>query len=89
VQLPDEVVQDVRNRLHRVGGQVRALERMLDEGRECRDLVGQVSAATKALEQIGFRLVAAGLQYCAENPEEAEASGYPMEAMQRMFMKLA
>ena len=89
MQLPDEVVEDVRKRLHRVGGQIQGIERMLDEKRECRDVVTQISAATKALEQAGFRLVAAGLSYCVENPEEAEASGYPLEALQKMFMKLA
>jgi DNA-binding FrmR family transcriptional regulator len=89
MQLPDEVIGDVRKRLHRVAGQIDGIERMLDEGRECRDVVSQISAATKALEQAGFRLVAAGLTYCVEHPEEAEADGYPLEAVQRMFMKLA
>ena len=89
MRLPDEVVDEVRKRLHRVGGQLQGIERMLDEGRECRDLVTQISAATKALEQTGFRLVAAGLTYCVEHPEQAEAEGYPLEAVQKMFMKLA
>lgn len=89
MQLPDEVVEDVRKRLHRVGGQIQGIERMLDEQRECRDVVTQISAATKALEQAGFRMVAAGLSFCVENPEEAEATGYPLEAVQKMFMKLA
>jgi len=89
MQLPDEVIEDVRKRLHRVAGQIDGIERMLDQGRECRDVVSQISAATKALEQAGFRLVAAGLTYCVEHPEEAEADGYPLEAVQRMFMKLA
>jgi DNA-binding FrmR family transcriptional regulator len=62
---------------------------MLEEGRECRDVVTQVSAATKALEQVGFRLVASGLVYCVENPESAAADGYPLDEVQRMFMKLA
>jgi DNA-binding FrmR family transcriptional regulator len=62
---------------------------MLDEGRECRDVVTQISAATKALEQAGFRMVAAGLAYCIENPEEAAADGYPLDEVQRMFMRLA
>jgi DNA-binding FrmR family transcriptional regulator len=89
MQVPEEVIEDVRRRLHRVTGQVRAVERMLDDGRECRDVVTQISAATKALEQAGFRLVAAGLTYCIENPEEAAADGYPLDEVQRMFMKLA
>ena len=60
VQLPDEVTAEVRNRLRRVAGQVQGVERMLDEGRDCKEIVAQISAATKALEQAGFRLVAAG-----------------------------
>ena len=89
MELPQDVIEDVRKRLHRVVGQVQGVERMLDEGRECRDVVTQLSAATKALEQAGFRLVAAGLVYCLENPEDAEAAGYPIDAVQKMFMKLA
>ena len=89
MQLPDEVVAEVRTRLRRVAGQVQGVERMLEEGRECRDVVTQRSAATKALEQAGFQLVAAGLTYCIEHPEEAKADGYPIDAVQKMFMKLA
>ena len=89
MQLPDEVVDDVRKRLRRVAGQVQGVERMLEQGRECRDVVTQLSAALKALEQAGFRLVAAGLAYCVENPEQAEADGYALDSVQRMFMKLA
>ncbi len=89
MQLPDEVIDDVRKRLHRVSGQLAGIERMLDDGRECKEVVTQLSAATKALEQTGFKLVAAGLTYCLANPEEAEATGYPLEAVEKMFMKLA
>ncbi len=88
MELPADVVSDVRTRLRRAAGQVQAVERMLAEGRECRDVVNQLSAATRALEQAGFKLVAAGLAYCVEHPEQAEADGYPLEAVERMFMKL-
>ena len=89
MQLPDDVVDDVRTRLHRVAGQLAGIERMLDGGRECKDVVTQISAATKALEQAGFKLVAAGLTYCLTNPEEAEATGYALDVVEKMFMKLA
>ena len=88
MELPVEVVDDLRKRLRRAGGQVQAVERMLADGRECRDIVTQLSAATKALEQVGFRLIASGLTYCIEHPTEAEASGYPLDEVQRMFTKL-
>jgi DNA-binding FrmR family transcriptional regulator len=88
MEFPDEVLDDVRKRLRRAAGQVQAVERMLDDDRECRDVVVQLSAAIKALEQAGFRLVASGLSWCAANPEEAEADGYPLAEVERMFMKL-
>jgi len=89
VELPDDVVDDLRKRLRRADGQVQAVERMLAEGRECKDIVTQLSAAISALEQTGFRLIASGLTYCIQHPEEAEASGYPLDEVQRMFTKLA
>jgi DNA-binding FrmR family transcriptional regulator len=89
MEIPEDVVADVRTRLRRVAGQVQGVERMLEEGRECRDVVTQLSAATKALEQAGFRLVAAGLTYCVSEPDKAEADGYPLAEVEKMFMKLA
>ena len=89
MELPPDVIDDVRKRLHRVSGQLAGIERMLDEGRDCKDVVTQMSAATKALEQAGFKLVAAGLTYCIANPDEAKATGYPLDVVEKMFMKLA
>jgi len=89
MELPSDVVDDVRKRLRRAAGQVQAVERMLADGRECREVVTQLSAATKALEQAGFKIIAAGLTYCIEHPEQSEADGYPLESVERMFMKLA
>jgi DNA-binding FrmR family transcriptional regulator len=89
MELPDEVVEDVRKRLRRVAGQVQGIERMLGEGRECRDVVTQLAAVSKAIDRAGFKLVAAGLTYCIEHPEEAEKTGYPLPTVERMFMHLA
>lgn len=89
MELPDEVTAEVRKRLRRVAGQVQGVERMLEDGRDCKEVVAQISAAAKALEQAGFRVVAAGLTYCLEHPAEAEAEGYALDSVQKMFMHLA
>lgn len=89
MQLPESVVEDLRKRLRRAEGQVRGVEAMLAEGRECRDVVTQLSAATKALEQVGFRLISSGLVYCLEHPKESAASGYSIDEVERLFTKLA
>jgi DNA-binding FrmR family transcriptional regulator len=88
MEIPDDVIADIRRRLHRVSGQLAGIERMLDDGRECKDVVTQISAATRALEQAGFKLVAAGLAYCITHPDEAEAAGYPLDVVEKMFLKL-
>ncbi len=87
--LPDEVLSSTQARLHRVIGQLQGIDRMILDQRECRDIVRQISAANKALEQAAFQLVAAGLTYCVENPAEAEAGGYSVQSVQKMFMQLS
>ena len=61
----------------------------MTEARDCRDIVIQMSAASKALDQAGFLLVASGLTWCIAYPDESAAEGYALEDVQKMFMKLA
>lgn len=89
MDLPDETIVDLIRRLRRVEGQVRGIQQMLTDGRDCRDVVTQLSAANKALEQAGFVLVAAGLTWCLEDPERSAAEGYELAEVQKMFTKLA
>lgn len=89
MDLPEQTIDDLLKRLRRVEGQVRGIQQMLLDGRECRDVVTQISAASKALDQAGFKLVASGLTYCLNNPERAAEEGYDIDDVQRMFMKLA
>lgn len=89
MDLADDTVADLTRRLRRVEGQVRGVQQMLVEKRDCREVVTQLSAATKALEQVGFLLVAAGLTWCVSNPEQSAAEGYALADVQRMFLKLA
>ena len=89
MELPAETIKDLTNRLRRIEGQVRALQQMLADDRDCREIVTQLSAANKALEQTGFVLVAAGLTWCLEDPERSAAEGYELADVQKMFTKLA
>jgi DNA-binding FrmR family transcriptional regulator len=89
MELPEETTTDIVRRLRRVEGQVRGIQQMVADGRDCRDVVTQLSAANKALEQAGFVLVAAGLTWCLEDPERSAAEGYELADVQKMFTKLA
>jgi len=89
MKLDDETLGEVNRRLARVEGQVRAIARMLEEGRECRDVITQVSAASTALDQVGFRILSEGLQRCLSDPKRAEAEGFSLEEVERLFLRLA
>ena len=89
MDLPEQTIDDLLKRLRRVEGQIRGIQQMLLDGRECRDVVTQISAASKALDQAGFKLVASGLTYCLNHPEQAAEEGYDIDDVQKMFMKLA
>ncbi len=54
-----------------------------------RDIVTQMSAASNALDQALFLLVASGLTWCVGHPGEAVAEGYSINDVQKLFMKLA
>jgi DNA-binding FrmR family transcriptional regulator len=89
VDIDIDVKAELQRRLARIEGQVRGIQNMLAEDRECRDVVTQIAAASKALEQVGFRLLASGLTTCLQDPEKAEAQGYPVAEVEKLFLKLA
>ncbi|HJU48371.1 MAG TPA: metal-sensitive transcriptional regulator [Gaiellaceae bacterium] len=54
----------LKKRLHRVEGQVRGIERMVDEDRYCIDVLTQIAAVRTALESIGFELLTDHVNHC-------------------------
>lgn len=89
MEIKQDVKDDLQRRLRRIEGQVRGIHAMLEDDRECRDIVTQLAAATKALEQVGFKMLASGLASCLENPEKSAAEGYSIDVVEKMFLKLS
>ena len=89
MELPDETVDELTRRLRKVAGQLRGIETMLGDQRDCREVATQISAANKALEQIGFLLIAAGFRWCIQHPDESAADGYSLDDVEQLFLKLA
>ena len=52
------------NRLHRIEGQVRGIEKMVDEDRYCIDIITQISAITTALEAVAFKILDDHVNHC-------------------------
>lgn len=61
-------------RLRRVEGQIRGLQRMVDEGRDCAAIVTQLSAARAALDRIGNVIVSSGLRGCLSDEKLKKAT---------------
>ena len=66
--------QQVRARLRRIEGQVRGLQRMVDDDAYCIDILTQVSAVTRALQSVAIGLLDEHLDHCVR---EAINSGGP------------
>ena len=64
-------------RLHRIEGQVRGIERMIDEDRYCIDVLTQIAAVNTALESLAFKILDDHVNHCVAG---ALASGDPVEA---------
>ena len=73
-------------RLHRIEGQVRGIERMVEEDRYCIDILTQLSAVTTALESLAFRILDDHVQHCVAG---ALASGDAAEAEKKSEELLA
>jgi len=73
----------VLKRLRRIEGQVRGLQRMVDEDQYCIDVLTQISATTKALQAVALELLEDHLGHCVTHAIEAggpEATGKIREA---------
>ncbi len=80
MQFPSEVSSDAVIRLRRVEGQVRGLQRLIDEGAECREIVTQLAAVNGALDRVGFKLMSAAFREADESVD--------LDEMERLFLKL-
>jgi DNA-binding FrmR family transcriptional regulator len=70
----------VVTRLHRIEGQVRGIEKMVDEDRYCVDILTQISAATTALESLALQILDEHIRHCVAG---ALASGDEADAKQK------
>ncbi|MET9290840.1 metal-sensitive transcriptional regulator [Streptomyces sp. NPDC003077] len=86
-----EELKTVVNRLRRAQGQIAGVIKMIEEGRDCEDVVTQLAAASRALDKAGFAIIATGLQRCLGDGELA--AGEDREQMrarlEKLFLSLA
>jgi CsoR family transcriptional regulator, copper-sensing transcriptional repressor len=80
---------DALNRLRRIEGQIRGLQRMVEEGRYCADILTQIASAHEALRGVGKLLMRNHLQHCVTDAirsgETAEAERAYSEVLDLMY----
>ena len=85
-----ETRQDTLNRLRRIEGQVRGLQRMIADEKDCSQVVTQLSAIRGALDQVGFILLSHRMEECLRAKlEKGEPGQKALEDAMRLFLKLA
>lgn len=88
MELEQEAVGKVVNRLRRAEGQLAGVIRMLEDGRDCKDVVTQLAAVSRALDKAGFAVIASGLKQCLADPDSASAQ-LDSEQLEKLFLSLA
>jgi DNA-binding FrmR family transcriptional regulator len=73
---------DYLKRLRRIEGQVRGLQRMVEEDTYCIDILTQVSAVTKALQGVAVGLLDEHVRHCVRNASDGDADTMITEATQ-------
>jgi DNA-binding FrmR family transcriptional regulator len=83
-----EYTDQMKNRVKRIEGQVKAIVRMMEEGKDCRDLVIQMSAARNALDRTIGVVVSTNLEQCVrEQIEKGEDTNTLIQEAVNLLVK--
>ncbi|PVU83715.1 cytoplasmic protein [Cellulomonas sp. WB94] len=77
----------VINRLKRAQGQLAGVQRMLEEGRDCEDIVMQLAAVSRALDRAGFAIIATGMRQCLTQTDGEDK--LDVDKLEKLFLSLA
>ncbi|WP_405721166.1 metal-sensitive transcriptional regulator [Streptomyces sp. NBC_00046] len=80
-------MKPVLNRLRRAQGQLGAVIAMVESGRDCKDVVTQLAAVSKALDRAGFKIVASGMRQCLTG--DSDTPPMTQDEMEKLFLALA
>ena len=87
VELNPEEMGPVVNRLRRAQGQIGGILRMIEDGRDCKDVVTQLAAVNRALDRAGFAIMATGLKQCLTESDGTDS--VDLKTMEKLFLSLA
>ncbi|EPH03347.1 hypothetical protein HMPREF1531_01406 [Propionibacterium sp. oral taxon 192 str. F0372] len=83
MELRPEKTEAIINRLKRAQGQLGGIIRMIEEGRDCKDVATQLSAVSKAVGRAGFAVIATGLE------QRLQDGSTDIKDLEKLFLSLA
>ncbi len=84
----EEEKKKVIHRLRRTEGQIRGVQRMIEEDKECIDIITQLSAVRSSIDRVMGMIVAENLKHCFENPEkDPQEQAAKLEQAIKMIIK--
>ena len=89
MQMDEESAAAVATRLRRARGQIEGVLAMIEAGRDCEDIVTQLSAASKAVDRAAFTIVSCGLTACIEAEHRGEEPPMDRNRLEKLFLSLA
>jgi DNA-binding FrmR family transcriptional regulator len=89
VKVEEEAMGAVLNRLRRAQGQLTGVIAMIEAGRDCKDVVTQLAAVSRALDRAGFKIVASGMRQCLAEQQDGEAPPMTEAELEKLFLALA
>jgi DNA-binding FrmR family transcriptional regulator len=89
MKIEKPAAEDVVKRLRRVEGQIGGVIRMLEQERDCSDIITQLAAASHALDRAGFKLLSSGLRQCLTPTQDGGSTPMTVEQMEKLFLSLA
>ena len=89
MRMDDESAHEVATRLRRARGQLDGVLAMIEAGRDCEDIVTQLSAASKAVDRAAFTIVSCGLTQCFQAEAAGEAPPIDRARLEKLFLSLA
>ncbi|MFG3700923.1 metal-sensitive transcriptional regulator [Micromonospora sp. NPDC047620] len=89
MRLRPEMTSDALTRLKRARGQLNAVIEMMETGQDCRDVLTQLAAVSKAIDRAGFKIIASGMRHCNAARERGEAPEMTEEELEKLFLSLA
>ncbi len=81
--------KDIVNRLRRIQGQVAGIVTMIEDGRDCDDVMVQVAAVSRAINRAGLKIISTELQACVAASQKGEEPPMSMEKLEKLFLTLA